>query len=217
MINTIILSIFYIILFAFAEFLYHYLKFKGEFTRKIVHIGSGIITLLFPLWLDNHWFVLILCSNFFVLLLVSLKFNFLKSVNAIERFSVGSLLYPCAVYMCYCVYEFEGQKLYFFYLPVLSLALCDPLAEFFGKKYPYKKYKIGQSFKSIGGSFAFMISCFLLSFGILSYCNHSIILTLFFSFIIAFFTSLAEGVSGKGTDNITIPLMVIICLKVLDV
>ncbi|TAE66930.1 MAG: phosphatidate cytidylyltransferase [Bacteroidetes bacterium] len=216
MVNTIILSIIFLSLFGLAEFLYYFFKFKAEFTRKIVHIGTGIITLLFPLWLDNHWFVLFLCTNFFVLLSISLRFNFLKSINAIQRFSVGSLLYPCAVYMCYFVYDVEGQKLYFFYLPILSLALCDPVAEIIGKRYPYKTFKIWQSTKSIGGSFAFALSNFLLSWLILitlTNANQPI----FSALIIAFFTSIIEGISGKGTDNISIPLSVIICLKVIGI
>lgn len=216
MVNTIILSIIFLSLFGLAEFLYHFFKFKAEFTRKIVHIGTGIITLLFPLWLDNHWFVLFLCTNFFVLLSISLKFSFLKSINAIERFSVGSLLYPCAVYFSYFMYDIEGQKLYFFYLPILSLALCDPVAEIIGKRYPYKTFKVWQGTKSIGGSFAFAVSNFLLTALLLNYMTIAN-QVLFFSLIIAFFTTITESISGKGSDNITIPLTVIICLKVLSI
>ncbi len=213
--NTLIFSILFLMLFGFGEVLYHLLKIKAEITRKIVHIGTGVITLLFPFWLDSHWFVLILCVNFFILLTLSLKFNFLKSINAIERFSIGSMLYPFAVYLSYFVYEMEGRKLHFFFLPMLSLAFCDPLAEFFGKKYPYKKFTIWQSTKSIGGSLAFFVSCLILSFGVLIF-YFTLLETLFFTFLIAFFTTIAEGISGKGIDNIMIPFTVAIILKVVS-
>jgi phytol kinase len=218
--NMFLLGGVFLLLFIVAEFLYHALRMKAELTRKIVHIGTGIITLLFPIFLANHWLVLVLCAGFFVLLSISLWFNFLKSINAIKRFSVGSLLYPCAVYFCYLVYDFEGQKLYFFYLPMLSLALCDPIAEIFGKNFPYKTYKIGSSQKSFGGSIAFFVSCFLLHIG---YFN-VLIAQLSFSFYfliamasIALFTAFVEGVSGKGIDNITIPIAVIIGLKIFGI
>lgn len=210
--NFIILASSFLLLFGFAEILYHFFGYKAEFTRKVVHIGTGIITLLFPVMLGNHWLVLLLSVSFLVILCVSLWYNFLPSINAIERFSVGSLLYPCAVYVAYLAYNYEQNKLYYFYLPMLSLALCDPLAEIVGRRFPIKKFKVLQSTKSLGGFLAFFVGCFVLSFFIL---NAFSIENLWFKMLlIAFFTAFVEAMSGKGMDNITIPVCVIVCLKI---
>src|ERR1700741_4724092 len=96
-INTIILACSFLALFGLAEFIYHTFKVRAELTRKLVHFGTGILTLLFPVMLNNHWLVLFLCGSFALILMVSLKFNLLKSINAIDRKSHGSISYPISV------------------------------------------------------------------------------------------------------------------------
>src|SRR5438309_317623 len=104
--NTIILASSFLALFGVAEVLYHFFKVRAEFTRKIVHVGTGLLSLLFPLMLSNHWYVLFLCASFGLILVLSLKFNLLKSINAIDRESVGSLAYPVSVYCSYLAFDY---------------------------------------------------------------------------------------------------------------
>ena len=221
-INTAILATSFLSLFALAELLYHKLKVQVELTRKLVHFGTGIITLLFPLMLGNHWLVLFLCGSFALILLISLKFNLLKSINAIDRKSHGSILYPVAVYGCYLVYNYYINKfgktpeLYiYFYLPILTLAICDPIAALFGKRFPYGKFTIGKDTKTIVGTSAFFISSLVLSMAMLFYFKkYSSNPGNFFlvSLIIGVSGSVIEAVSGKGSDNITIPACVMTVL-----
>jgi len=135
LIHTFLFSAAFILLFASAEVLYHFFKIRAEFTRKYVHIVSGLITLLFPLYLSNHWFVLILCGSFAILLLVSIRFGLLKSINAVERKTWGSIAFPAAVYGCYLAFSWSG-KLLFFYQPIIIMAFADPAAGLIGKKWP---------------------------------------------------------------------------------
>jgi len=221
-INTAILATAFLLLFGLAELLYHKAKIKVELTRKLVHFGTGIITLLFPIMLDNSWLVLFLCGSFALILLTSLQFNLLKSINAIDRKSHGSILYPVAVYGCYLVYNHytikfgKSTDLYiYFYLPILTLAICDPMAALFGKKFPYGKFTIGKDTKTIVGTSAFFASSFILS-SITLFCfgkNTLGFANIFVaSLIIAALSAVAEAVSGKGRDNITIPACVITVL-----
>ena len=43
------------LLFAIAEAGYHFLKIKPEWTRKFVHLGTGLLALLFPVMLKSQW------------------------------------------------------------------------------------------------------------------------------------------------------------------
>ncbi|HET6989893.1 MAG TPA: phosphatidate cytidylyltransferase [Bacteroidia bacterium] len=221
-INTAILATAFLLLFGVAEIFYHKLKVKVELTRKLVHFGTGIITLFFPLMLSNQWFVLFLCGSFAIILLTSLKFNLLRSINAIERKSYGSILYPVAVYGCYLVYNYYTNKFgktddvyIYFYLPILTLAICDPMAALFGKKFPYGKFKVGKDTKTIVGTSAFFVSSFILSAAMLSCLGKSSLGTLdlfLISSAIAFTSCIVEAFSGKGRDNITIPACVMTVL-----
>jgi phytol kinase len=213
--NTIILSSSFLALFGISELLYHFLKVNVELTRKLSHFGTGILTLLFPIMLGNHWLVLLLCASFAGLLLLSLKFNFLKSINAIDRESVGSIAYPASVYICYFVYEYNGYQFYYFYLPILILAISDPLAALCGKKWPLGKYAVGKNHKTLMGSAVFFISAVVISFVLLmsSYVGTTLFLIVL---VAAFLTTIIEAFSKRGFDNLTIPLTALIFLIVMS-
>jgi phytol kinase len=213
-----LLALCFLILFAFGEFLYHRKKVKAENTRKLIHAGTGLLTLSFPLLLENPWQVLFLCGSFLIILLASLRFGRLPSINAIDRISHGSILYPVAVYGVYLNYYYAHKGLILFYLPILILAICDPVAALAGKRYPYGKFKMGESKKTLVGSTAFFVTtcvitflCFALSRDTFIENQHIIPL----AFLIATTTTAVEAISGYGTDNVFIPGTVILNLTLI--
>ena len=246
---TILLTFGFLALFGSAEILYHFFKVKTEYTRKFVHVGTGLITLLFPLLLTHHLWVLFLCSSFAVLLLLSLKFNFLPSINKIERKSVGSLAYPVAVYISFLAFSFSQSfmelknpsqeitpnfNLIYFYLPMLILAISDPMAALLGRKFSKKQfsffsknkflslflksnstnnYQITTPCKTIIGSVAFFGSAFLIGIILLFSLNQlSFFVGIGLAFLVAFCATFSEAFSKKGWDNLTIPATVIVVL-----
>lgn len=219
--NTLILALSFLALFGIAEWIHHTFKVKAEYTRKLVHFGTGILTLLFPILLNNHWLVLFLCASFALILLVSLKFNLLRSINGIDRKSYGSLAYPLAVYLAYLAYDWGkinlsiyGKGYILFYLPILILAICDPLAALTGKRWQYGKYKIGLETKTLMGSGMFFICAFILSlcFLLIDPSLHFSLRILVVALVIAIITTLTEAFSKNGLDNLFIPLAGIIAL-----
>jgi phytol kinase len=213
--TLLLLALSFLGLFGIAEFLYHRRKVKAEITRKIVHFGTGILTLLFPLLLQNHWQVLLLCGSFLIILLVSLQFQFLPSINRIDRVSHGSILYPVAVYGCYLAYSHANKGLFFFYLPILTLAICDPVAALVGKRYPYGRFRIGESKKTLAGSAAFFTSSCVITATCLYVrptMHFSLETILPMVMLIATTSAAAEAVSAKGTDNVFIPAVVVLDL-----
>jgi phytol kinase len=210
--RAILLALGFLIIFGLAEIGYHFLKMKAEYTRKFVHIASGFLTLTFPLLLTNQWLVLALCISFAGLLLGSLYFNLLPSINAVGRFTLGSLAYPAAIYGTFLVYS-HYQNLLFFYFPVLTLAICDPVAALIGKRTGWKKYKVANEHKSLSGSLAFFITALILGLVLFAFLGTPLLTTAVTTIFIAAFTSaLIEGISPKGLDNITIPATVILTL-----
>ncbi len=207
-INIGILAALFLLLFAVSELLYHFLKVKAEITRKLTHFGTGLLTLLFPVMLTSHWSVLILCLSFALLLFASLRFGFLKSINAIGRESAGSICYPVSVFICYLAFEHFGEQYIYFYLPILILAISDPIAALSGKKWPYGRYRVGKEHKSLTGSSFFFLSAFAIYLALAMKLNHQIISLqmLLSAVLIAALTTTAEAFSRKGYDNISIPI-----------
>lgn len=206
------LALAYAVLFGSAEWLYRFRKVPAELTRKYVHVITGLLTLLFPVLLDSHWWVFGLCGGFAVILVLTQWKGWLPSIHAIDRLSRGSILYPAIVYSCFLVYERTGA-LEQFYLPILVMAICDPVAALAGKKWPYGRFQLLQTPKTLIGSSAFLVSAFLLSLFLLSILTEKDSLAIVAAaFMVALSTAIAEALSGRGYDNFTIPLTAVVVL-----
>jgi phytol kinase len=214
------------LLFAIAELLYHFANIPAELTRKLVHVGTGCLTLLFPIILYSSLQVGILCSSFLLILIMSRGLKLLPSINAVGRDTLGSLLYPVIVFLVFLYYRYKtgiptniAATLYYFYAPVLVMALCDPIAALAGTAWRRIRPDTAPG-KTMAGSFAFFGVAAILA--ALLAANHyrtgipiqAAILT---GILIAFLTTLAERFSGRGWDNFTIPLAVIICIEALEI
>ncbi len=206
-----ILACCFLALFGLAEWLYHVAKVRAEWTRKIVHAGTGLLTLLFPVVLASHWQVLFLCASFLVILLASLKFGWLPSINAIDRFSCGSILFPMIVYALFLVFQMAGKGLIIFYLPILILAVCDPVAALVGKRFPFGRYRIMGGGKSVAGSLAFLVSALLVT-AVTVLSLNDVPSGKLLILLVPPIATVAEALGVKGMDNFTIPASVVLTL-----
>jgi len=215
--NMTYLSSAFLALFGLAELLFHKAKVNSEKTRKIVHFGTGLLTMLFPIYLSSHWQVLILCSSFLGILFISQKFDLLKSINKVERKTYGSLLFPIVVYSSYLVASIQ-QDLLMYYLPILILAISDPLAALLGKKFPYGKYVFLGHEKTLVGSSAFFVSALLISAAFLH--STPIVHTLSnfsMALMVAGVACITEALCKNGYDNFTIPVAVMLTLNLFKI
>lgn len=216
LLRCILFSLSFLSLFAIGEILFHKLKMKSEYTRKFTHIGGAMITLLFPIYLPNHWTVLILSSLFAAILFITDKYNLLQSVHSVKRITFGGFLFPVAIYMSFLAFEYKNDISYF-YLPVLILAFCDPAAALVGQNFPFIPIKLGKETKTISGFLAFLILSITVCFIWYGQVMHEDVNSKFLLiFTIASITSVTEFLSKKGIDNISIPAIVLSILFLFD-
>jgi dolichol kinase len=135
--------------------------------------------------------------------------DFLQSINAIGRDSYGSITYPVSVYgtFLFARYAYPGEaQAAFYYIPILTLAICDPLAALTGKRFPWKPFKVGEGFKTWTGTLAFFVSSTVLNFILLETLSEtSSVSCLVISLALGLVTAAAEAVSRKGLDNLSVP------------
>ena len=204
--QLIIYSGIYLLLFVTVEIAYHKFKLSTELTRKTIHICSGLLALTFPLFFNSIISVIILCALFLVILYASKPLGLLASINNVDRETKGSTIFPIIVCSCFFIYEIE-QLYIFYYLPILILALCDPIASLAGKKIGYGPYYILGSKKTLAGNLGFFLSCFIICYfiALISYSD-MIINPIITAGAVALVCTIAEGISINGYDNLTIPL-----------
>ena len=220
MVNTVVLAFVYLlgigILLIFNELNYRRLKVKGEITRKFAHFTATLATVPFPYIFTSHWYVLILAAIFFVVLFATQFGKQLKSIHDIERKSVGSYLLPFSIYITFLISCLLDNK-YLYILPMLILAVCDPMAAILGMSTKKNNGKIKlfgiKTTKTVIGSCAFLVTSFIISL-IALYFHRGVfdLKTFWLAMAVALAGTLAELVSWRGSDNLSIPISVVIVL-----
>ena len=220
MINQLALSLIYLIaislLLVFNELIYRRLGLKGEITRKFAHFTATLSTVTFPYLFTDHWYVLVLATIFFIVLFISRNGTQLKSIHDIDRRSAGSYLLPLSIYLTFLISQLAGNK-FLYILPMFILAICDPIAGILGinlKNYNHRIHIFGyKTKKTILGSGSFLISSFIISI-IALYFHRTVfdLKTFWLALGIAVISTLAEFASWRGSDNLSVPMSVLLML-----
>ena len=206
------------LLLVFNEMVYRRLELKGELTRKFAHFCATLSTIIFPYLFDDHWYVLALAVVFFVVLYVSRNRSYLKSIHDVPRLSSGSYLLPPAIYLTFLAAHVLEDR-FLFILPILVLAICDPMAGILGinlqkynRRFRIFSYKLQKTWL---GSGAFFVSCLLLSVVALYFRQMKLDLeTFWIALLISTVSTVAELFSWRGLDNLFIPMSVLAVLLV---
>ncbi len=212
--NIVVLSIVYLVgislLLVFNELNYRRLKVKGEITRKFAHFTATLATVPFPYIFPSHWYILVLALLFFAVLLFTQHGTQLKSIHDIQRKSIGSYLLPLSIYISFLLSDIMDNK-FIYILPMLILAISDPMAAILGiniKNFNGRIKVFGKKLnKTWLGSGAFFASSFVISILAL-YFNRGLfdLKAFWLSLLLATVTTLAELISWRGSDNLSIPL-----------
>lgn len=203
---TAILAGLFLLIFGIGEILFHVFKIKANSTRQIVHLSSGLLTLSFPFLLVSHWMVLLLTLSFLLILVGSKFLNMLPSINGVKRKSVGSWLFPIAVYISFLAQEEFGLYRVFFVIMAI-LAVADPIAAAVGSRYGKQQTKGLLKGKSYIGTTVFFVSAGI-SLWLLN-TGFSLSLPTWVVFLTISVATLAELLGKNGWDNLTIPLSII--------
>ncbi|MDR1812643.1 MAG: hypothetical protein LBQ87_07440 [Candidatus Fibromonas sp.] len=177
-----------------------------EYTRKLVHLGSGFVSLSFGFLFSSHWSVLILCILFVALMLATRSLGFLKAVHAIRRNSYGVLYFPLATYLTFLLSWLAGKPLFYF-IAIAVLSTSDTIAALVGGRYGFNQYQTEGDRKSLEGSAMFFLSCYLIvHVTLLLGTDISRINSVLAAFWVALLATLFEAISIRGADNFWIPL-----------
>ncbi|MDJ1469787.1 phosphatidate cytidylyltransferase [Cytophagaceae bacterium DM2B3-1] len=212
---SILFVVAFLLLILITEWLHKKLHVDSEICRKFLHVSGGFLTLLFPLFFKSYLWVLLLCTLAFTILLATRILGKLSSVHQVRRKSIGSVIFPIPICICFWVSENLNNTL-LFHLPVLVLSISDTFAEIGGKKWGHTSMRFSGG-KTLIGSIFFAASCLVISLFVFSIGSSlNIAQQLFFSLIITLCATLTESVSFKGLDNLTVPIVVLLVLTSLE-
>ncbi|MFW9991570.1 MAG: diacylglycerol/polyprenol kinase family protein [Candidatus Odinarchaeota archaeon] len=210
------------------------LKKKGMatsyFTRKLIHILVGTIYLLSWLFMSGQWFSPYIASvgpGLFSLLFFLIGTGIIRNEQFIVSMSrsgeANELLRGTFYYTVFMViaslffwsnYPLTADSSPVSVILILTLAFGDGLADVIGRKANRMKFKIFAE-KSIPGTLTMLLSSLITSFAVLALFGYDILAMGMLTVIVILVATIVEACSPSESDNVTIPLSIIIVFVVL--
>ncbi len=197
-----------------AEFLRRSRGYGSDFTRKVIHIGVGMLAWALPFLFDEPWLFIVACVAFMIINLLDWRFGFFAAMSSSSRSNLGTVYFPLAAAIV--------AYLYWDTPPIMVAALMpltwgDGLAPVIGKKFGKHTYQIQGTTRSIEGSVGFFFAAFLatwLALWIIPGAPQIIPAeALIPALIVSFATALVEAVTIWGLDNLTVTATAMIILS----
>jgi phytol kinase len=188
-----------------------------ELTRKILHIGMGLITLSFP-WIFRHSWPVAVIAVLAILMLSVLRWGPAVAKGAdgvlggVRRESMGEFYFVAAVAL---VFFLSGGDPLKYCVPVLVLTLADAVGALVGARYGLSPYRTDEGVKSAEGSLAFFLVAFLSAHvPLLLFSDAGRAEVLMIGLVIGFLVMLIEAISWRGLDNLLTPVATFFLLEV---
>jgi len=181
-----------------------------EFSRKFLHIMTGNIAFLLPIFVTREIMAFVAAGPFILLTFLMSPHTPIKKIRG--RTSAAGhgmgLVYYSITWTILAYLFFDDMVV--IAIAILAMSYGDGFASVIGLKFGKKKYNVFGDEKSYIGSFAMLVFTFittviaLLYYGI-EISNFTILVLLLISFVAA----IVEGLTPKGLDNLTVPFIAV--------
>lgn len=193
-----------------SEYLYKKKYIGPEVSRKLIHMGTGVIVAFTPYLLEWHE-IQILSIAFLAVIFISSQFKIFRSIHSVNRFTKGEVLYAVGIGIC----AFLEPANWVFVAAILHLAIADALAAVVGIKWGKRtSYMILSHGKSMLGSLVFFYISMGIMFSAFLFVSPANLPDTYLLLVVApAILTVVENISWYGLDNVTIPVMVIVLLS----
>ncbi len=184
---------------------------KPEWTRKLVHIGGGMVCLSFPWLFRSPWVVLIMALLLSALFALGARTGWLHSLHRVARKTRGSEYYPLSIFLLFVI---SGDRPWLFLSSVLVLAVGDAFAALIGSRYGRLRYEVENEHKSVEGSLVFLLIAFTaMSLPMVLLADMPPVTAVLAALLVAVLVTGFEAISLGGADNLFVPLGVCVILS----
>jgi dolichol kinase len=176
--------------------------------RKFIHIMTGNIAFLLPIFLTKEIMAFFAAGPFIILTFLMSPFGPIKKIKgktSAAGHGMGLVYY--SISWTILAYVFFDYKLVIA-IGILAMSYGDGFASLIGLNFGKIKFNIFGSSKSIIGSFSMLVFSYLTFIIALLYYNFSINQNvLIILIIISFCAMIIELCTPKGFDNLSVPLI----------
>jgi phytol kinase len=191
-----------------------------ESVRKALHVGGGLIALSLPWLFDRVWPLLILAGAGAIAVVgfnVHRRFarrsdGLMAGVERTGEIYLGPIYFPLAVVILFWL---ARSNVLLYFIPIMTLTFADAVAALIGVRYGKLKYQATAGRKSLEGSSAFFLAAFFSAHvPLLLSSDLGRAETLLIGITFGLLLTMVEAVAWSGLDNLFIPLIGYLLLKV---
>jgi phytol kinase len=196
-----------------AEALRRYRGYGAGFTRKVIHIGVGMMSWALPFLFDNPWPFVVAALGFAILNFLDWRYGFFSSMASHDNNNLGTVYFPLAA---------AAVTLLFWDRPPLLVAALMPLtwgdgiAPVVGQAFGRNAYTVFGHTRTLQGSAGFFVAGLLFTWLALWLIPGTPAVSPFTALgpaaAIMAATTLVEAVSIRGLDNLTITVAAVLIL-----
>lgn len=197
-----------------AEGLRRWRSYGSGFTRKVIHIGVGMMSWFLHFLFDNPWPFVVAGGAFMVINLLDWKYGFFAAMASSDRSNLGTVYFPLAASVVALVFWEQPPLMVAALMP---LTWGDGLAPVVGKAYGRRHYIVASHTRTYEGSMGFFVACLLFTWLALWVVPGLPLITplqaLLPALILSIATTFIEAISIWGLDNLTITAVAIFILS----
>ncbi|MFO7661483.1 MAG: hypothetical protein R6X18_02695 [Chloroflexota bacterium] len=188
--------------------------YGSSFTRKVIHIGVGMMSWFLPFLFSSPWPFVFACVAFMIINLLDWRYGFFSAMQSSHRNNLGTVYFPLAAAVVAIVFWEQPPLMVAALMP---LTWGDGLAPVIGAAYGRRFYRIHTSTRTLEGSAGFFIAGFIFTWlalwmmpGTPEISPEAAFLP---ALVIMLVTTLIEAVSIWGLDNLTVTAAAILILS----
>lgn len=198
-----------------AEALRRWRGYSPDFTRKVIHVGVGMMSWGLHWLFDTPWFFIIACAAFVVINYLDYRIGFFSAMASKDKQNLGTVYFPIAAGVVALVFWEQPPLMVAALMP---LTWGDGLAPVIGRAYGRREYRVHTSLRTLEGSLGFFVAGFIFTWLALWVVGGnpdiSPATAVLPALVITLATTIVEAVSIWGLDNITITAVSITILSV---
>ncbi len=190
LITIVTFSLFYLIL----ELVKRKMKISTHITRKIAHITSALLSIVFYLFLSKTTFILV-TTIFTIVFCISYMTHFFTSVHITTHKTIGEIMYPLSLIILAILF-FDTQ--FIMITAIAIMGFSDAITGLYNHK--FKKNTL------CGSILFFLLTLLIIMTMHLLYFDNMSTTILWQIGAVSLLTSVVEHYSNYGLDNLTVPL-----------
>jgi phytol kinase len=197
-----------------AEGLRRWRGYSSDFTRKVIHIGVGMLSWALPFLFTSPWPFVVACAAFMVINYLDYRYGFFAAMASTDRSNLGTVYFPFAAAVVALLF---WDRLPLMVAALMPLTWGDGLAPVVGRAFGRHPYTVLGHRRTLEGSAGFFVAAFLFTWLALWLVGGPPDLNpaaaLLPALVVSAATTLVEAVSIWGLDNLTITAVAILLLS----